>query len=180
MKKCADLRKNIYLYYHGELSGREKKELEEHVVLCADCAARLERVKNVLKSANEETVPEQSAEFWEDYDAGLEKKLERRRFPVLIPRFEIKLFPRLATAAAAVLLAVVIFVKFVPAPDGTEKMLVGSSVEEELFLQEMALLTELGEDFDLPLPDDELIKEIELIESIDPTRDGKLSPIPFV
>ena len=78
MKGCRKFQDKIGLYYYGELSDREKQSLEEHASICKDCAAQIHDVKVILDIVSTKEIPDQSPEFWADYDATLKEKLSAK------------------------------------------------------------------------------------------------------
>jgi hypothetical protein len=59
--KCKTHREQIVLYLYGELTDREKAQLEDHIKNCADCAQDLAYTREVFQKLDEtkaESVPE--------------------------------------------------------------------------------------------------------------------------
>ncbi|MCD4779432.1 MAG: zf-HC2 domain-containing protein [Candidatus Omnitrophica bacterium] len=240
MNKCGKFEEDIILYHYAELSGRDKKAFEEHIVQCEDCRAQLRGVRESLRTVDQMTGPDPSPEFWEDYHTSLNERIRRKPFLLkmfhswrkgfkvagvpLFPGFDFRFVSALAlTLMITVIVCAVILIKqqqfverhekiSVPIyaeqkmaygteqkviteelprkvfkletgidmppedvavrvvqqsvadpEDQIEKVTVSPSLKEELILQEMLLLVELGEEVDLPLNDEDLMKDIKMI-----------------
>ena len=76
MKNCRSYQENLALYAYGELSGRDKAELEHHLVECDGCRQELETLERILGVVSSKTVPERSPAFWSAYNAKLQARLK--------------------------------------------------------------------------------------------------------
>lgn len=98
--KCKKSKEKIILYLYGELSEREKAELEDHLKECSECSHDLEYTKKVFKlvdSSKKEAIPEANWErSWKAISTGVGPKPERRK--------RLFLFPVWAYASAALVL----------------------------------------------------------------------------
>ena len=59
--KCKTHREQIVLYLYGDLTGREKAELKDHIKGCAECSQDLaytREVFHILDDTKVESVPE--------------------------------------------------------------------------------------------------------------------------
>jgi len=76
--RCKKIREQIVFYLYGELSLKEKKELEFHIENCRECAQELiltKRMFRMLEGAREESIPEADWEkCWGAIDAGITRK----------------------------------------------------------------------------------------------------------
>ena len=171
MQECKKFQERIYLYYFDELSEQEKAEFDRHAAQCKDCARRLQRAKGIIDLANRKTAPEQPMEFWSNYNRGLREKLkELRPFPV----FELRLVPRLAAVAIVLIIGILVVIRSqMPARQEMVSRTVEEDVvkelENDLVLQELALLEELGEDVEFPLSDEDLVENMEMLEELNAT-----------
>ena len=196
MKKCAKFKDRIYLYHFGDLSASERSELEAHVAACGECAALLKNVKDVLDLTDKSAVPYQSEQFWAEYDASLMEKIGKGPFSDAAPEtdraelewkrtlaFGLRLAPVFVLASVLLIVSTIVFMRFMPIdkdsiatlPDSLAPRVVSgdevvvSSLEDELLLQELMFLTEMGEEVDLILSDEDLVEEMIMIEDIGAT-----------
>jgi len=181
MKQCLAFKEDISLYYYGALDKEKIETFEAHMKECIHCREAFERTKRLLDSISEARLPEQGQDFWQDYDKTLRARLKR---PSVFPRAVM-----VRRLAAALLLIVGAFVvvrlrapiketepfhqamiaqkaQRVAAEESVNDEVIDEALEDELFLQELALLSELNEELDLAVTDDELLQEIRMIEEI--------------
>jgi len=97
--KCNKFRQNIVLDLYGELTAKDKSDLERHMAVCPGCAKDFAYSKNVfeaLEEVDKEDIPEpQWDASWTKIDSAIKKESPRwKYFPV---------FPKWAYAAAGVL-----------------------------------------------------------------------------
>jgi hypothetical protein len=71
---CADREENLVLFHYGDLDGAERDGLHAHVGSCAACAAYLKDLGTLLPLTV--AVSEPAANFWNDYDRELRKKID--------------------------------------------------------------------------------------------------------
>ncbi len=214
MDKCKKYDEMISLYCFNELSERDQKVIEVHMHTCQRCTTQLTEIKSTLQLVNKRQIPEMSTQFWEEYDAGLKEKLNKKPstssgifnvdFSSIFLNIYRKSVPRFAYATIFLLIlasSYLVIQQYQLAKkdkiDGVDthivkedikredssdtqiieeavqeavtkkdQTIVHLSLEDELILQEMILLSELGEDVDLPLNDDDFIEDLEMIENL--------------
>lgn len=89
--KCKTHREQIVLYLYGDLTGREKAELEDHIKGCAECAADLvytREVFQILDDAKVERMPEADWDrCWSTISTDIadQAKKSQRKNSFLIP-----------------------------------------------------------------------------------------------
>ena len=74
---CQDYQKLIPAYLDGELPGKQKKELEEHLGVCSLCSQELLKFKKLREVTEEMKFVEPPEEAWRRYWAGVYNRLER-------------------------------------------------------------------------------------------------------
>jgi len=81
--KCKKYREQIVLYLYGELTDREKAELEDHLKVCTDCAEDLAYTREVfqtLDDAKVESVPEADWDkCWKAIHTDITEKQTKRK-----------------------------------------------------------------------------------------------------
>ena len=93
---CEGMESQLIAYLDGRASVRERREVEQHLALCAACRARVEGFRGVWKVLEEAPAPEPSAWF----DARLRQRIAEEPPPALWTRVIAWLpQPRLALAS---------------------------------------------------------------------------------
>jgi len=104
--KCKTHREQIVLYLYGDLTDREKTELEDHIKGCAECAADLaytREVFQILDDTKVESVPEANWDkCWSTISMDISDKAKKRE------RKKLFLIPGWAYAGAALILIFVL------------------------------------------------------------------------
>ncbi|MCJ7458151.1 MAG: zf-HC2 domain-containing protein [candidate division Zixibacteria bacterium] len=77
--KCKDFDKLIHLYFDGELDAGESKEIEEHLLTCQNCAAKLQELKKLEESAKGVRLPELSPDYWKTFAERVRNEIILRR-----------------------------------------------------------------------------------------------------
>ena len=97
--KCKKSKEKIVLYLYGELSKKEKAEVESHIKECPECSRDFAYTKKVFKVLDEakEEIPEADWEkCWGEIGNGTEEKSGRQKRFLFLPQW--------AFATAAVML----------------------------------------------------------------------------
>lgn len=77
--KCEDFDKLIHLYFDGELDAGKSKEMEEHLLTCQNCVAKLQELKNLEAEAKRIRMPEPSSAYWKSFTEEVRNKIILRR-----------------------------------------------------------------------------------------------------
>jgi len=77
--KCEDFDKLIHLYFDGELDAGKSIEMEEHLLTCQNCAAKLLELKKLGESAKGIRLPELSPEYWKTFAERVRNEIILRR-----------------------------------------------------------------------------------------------------
>lgn len=97
--KCKKYKEKIVLLLYGELSEKEKAEVESHIKGCPECSRDLAYTRNVFKVLDDakEKIPEADWEkCWGRIDSGVTEKPSRQKKYFFLPQW--------AFAAATVIL----------------------------------------------------------------------------
>jgi len=76
---CKDFDKLIHLYFDGELDAGKSKEIEEHLLTCQNCAAKLQELKKLEESAKGVRLPELSPDYWKTFAERVRNEIILRR-----------------------------------------------------------------------------------------------------
>jgi hypothetical protein len=77
--KCEDFDKLIHLYFDGELDAEKSKEIEEHLLTCQKCAAKLQELENLADAAKRIRMPEPSSDYWKTFTERVRNEIILRR-----------------------------------------------------------------------------------------------------
>lgn len=77
--RCEDFDKLIHLYFDGELDAGKSKEIEEHLLTCQRCAAKLQELKKLEESAKGIRMPELSPDYWKTFAERVRNEIILRR-----------------------------------------------------------------------------------------------------
>jgi hypothetical protein len=77
--KCEDFDKLIHLYFDGELDAEKSKEIEEHLLTCQKCAAKLQELENLANAAMRIRMPEPSSDYWKTFTERVRNEIILRR-----------------------------------------------------------------------------------------------------
>ncbi len=82
MKSHRHVRKELYDYLQGGLSGRDHKAIEEHLAQCQDCRLELDAIRDsaaILRQHARKPHEVRPAFYWQQFAAKVELKIERER-----------------------------------------------------------------------------------------------------
>jgi hypothetical protein len=71
---CRHLEADLVLFHYGDLVGRERESLAEHVARCAGCAGYLKELEKLMPLAVKNDAPPHA--FWMSYNRELRQKLD--------------------------------------------------------------------------------------------------------
>lgn len=77
--KCEDFDKLVHLYFDGELDAGKSKEIEEHLLTCQNCAAKLQELKKLEEGAKSIRMPELSPDYWKTFAERVRNEIILRR-----------------------------------------------------------------------------------------------------
>ena len=102
--KCNQARQLVMDFCESELSGHLLDQFKLHLETCPKCRQEVRAVQRTLKILKEVEPTSPPSGFWEDYLVGVRSKIkvQKRR------RWVRRLVPSLGTAAAVILLAVLL------------------------------------------------------------------------
>lgn len=78
MFDCIFIKKKLYDYQDNSLSDRERFKVKAHLERCTDCSGILQGMRNVVRTAEDKTIPMPSEDFWRHFKIGLDEKLNER------------------------------------------------------------------------------------------------------
>jgi anti-sigma factor RsiW len=78
MFRCFFIEKKLYEYLDNTLSEKETIALREHLEVCPRCARSLSEIARVIRWASEIPVPRPGEDFWHNFKAELNYKLNQR------------------------------------------------------------------------------------------------------
>ncbi len=116
MKPCRQFEARITEKLFGELDTQRERELEAHLMGCADCRATLAEWQNVLHTLGKSAPPRMPEHFWAGYWDRLHERMAIESQPQsswwesLGFRFHLRWSPALRFAAAAALVLLGIFI----------------------------------------------------------------------
>ena len=74
---CHDYKDLMMGYLDNELSDEQKRQFEEHLAGCGECAGELEEFKKLKAITDEVTLVEPEDRMWQDYWDGIYNRIER-------------------------------------------------------------------------------------------------------
>lgn len=74
---CNDYKDLMMGYIDNELSDQQRRQFEEHLAGCPECASELEEFKKLKAITDEVTLVEPEDRIWQDYWAGIYNRIER-------------------------------------------------------------------------------------------------------
>ncbi len=77
--KCEDFDKLIHPYFDGELGKEKSKEIEEHLLTCKNCAAKLQKLSDIAGEAKRIRIPEPSPDYWKTFGQRVRDEIILRR-----------------------------------------------------------------------------------------------------
>ncbi|HKY08108.1 MAG TPA: hypothetical protein VJQ55_07705 [Candidatus Binatia bacterium] len=103
---CREHEENLVMFHYGDLDGRDKLTLQEHLCRCASCTNYLDELAALLPLALKIDQPPET--FWSDYTRELRRKLDgstehRSWVQALRDYFQPRWLPAAATAGVIAL-----------------------------------------------------------------------------
>lgn len=117
----------------------------------------MNKKKDMLNMINKDLESAQDKVDWSEFDKKLNAKLYK---PSIFDIFDFMLKPQFATALVLLLAGTFVFKNVTRLEKDTEL-----SIEDEIYIQEMILMSELGEEFSLPSSDQELQEDYQMLSS---------------
>ncbi len=77
--KCEEVDKLLHPFFDGELSVEKSKQIEEHLLTCQRCAAKLQELENLEEGARRIRMPEPSSEYWKTFTERVRNEIILRR-----------------------------------------------------------------------------------------------------
>jgi len=74
---CHDYKDLMMGYLDDELSEEQKKQFEEHLAGCPECAGELKEFQKLKAITDEVTLVEPEDKLWQDYWTGIYNRIER-------------------------------------------------------------------------------------------------------
>ncbi|MHC4229353.1 MAG: anti-sigma factor family protein [Planctomycetota bacterium] len=74
---CHDYKDLMMGYLDNELTDERKRQFEEHLAGCSECAGQLEQFRKLKAITDEVTLVEPEDRIWQDYWSGVYNRLER-------------------------------------------------------------------------------------------------------
>ncbi|MCK4293477.1 MAG: zf-HC2 domain-containing protein [Planctomycetes bacterium] len=74
---CDDYKDLLMSYLDDELSAEQRRQFEEHLAGCPDCAGELEEFKKLKAITDEVALVEPEDRIWQDYWSNIYNRIER-------------------------------------------------------------------------------------------------------
>lgn len=74
---CHDYKDLMMGYLDNELNEEQKKQFEEHLAGCPECAGELKEFQKLKAITDEVTLVEPEDKLWQDYWTGIYNRIER-------------------------------------------------------------------------------------------------------
>jgi len=74
---CHDYKDLMMGYLDNELSDQQRRQFEEHLAGCPECAGELEEFKRLKAITDEVTLVEPEDRIWQEYWEGIYNRIER-------------------------------------------------------------------------------------------------------
>lgn len=74
---CDDYKDLLMSYLDDELSDEQRRQFEEHLAGCPDCAGELEEFKKLKAITDEVALVEPEDRIWQDYWSNIYNRIER-------------------------------------------------------------------------------------------------------
>ncbi|HEX9971145.1 MAG TPA: zf-HC2 domain-containing protein, partial [bacterium] len=115
---CQDIKNKLELYLDNELSVQEKAEIEAHLLICADCAKQLAKLKSLDSLGKLDIFPEPSVLYWKELRLNIMndlKSADKRSIDLaaLLQKFKRYIFPPKLSFRLAGLVATAVIVFFI-------------------------------------------------------------------
>lgn len=175
MSKCKPFKDQIYLYCAGLLDKSEKDRFEQHIIECQSCANEVKEQSKILDTIEHRADVANEKVFWAEFDKGLDAKLNKKTIledisDLITNIAKVILSPQLATAFVLVVAGTFVFKNMQHLEKKNAKIAYVTdgelSIEDEIYIQELMLLAELGEEIELPTSDEELQKDFQMISEL--------------
>ena len=75
MTTCGEVGERLIAYAEGELGAEERRRVGAHLATCAACAREARLLREVLGRVQALPVPEPPARFWEEFGAGVHRRI---------------------------------------------------------------------------------------------------------
>lgn len=165
MLQCIFLKRKLYDYVDNSLSEIDRIKVEKHLERCPHCQQRLNQIKAILECAGSKNIPSPNNEFWHNFKAGLDRRLnEALAGPVTFtqkPKFYLR--PAFASAAIGVFfLAIGISLYKFPRPNHMQL-----AQDDRQLVEEAATIEELTETSELNHDEDAYLEEIDLLMQLE-------------
>jgi len=73
-----EIKKLISSYHEGELNNTQKKQVEEHIAICAECKDEFEVMREFEEVMDKMELKQAPKEMWQVYWSSVYNRLERR------------------------------------------------------------------------------------------------------
>jgi anti-sigma factor RsiW len=103
MIRCLFIRGKLYEYIDKSLSEEDHVRVANHLETCVSCRTRVAQIGRVLSVAAQNTAPVPSEDFWNNFRAELDDKLNQKLVPSC-PARAIRVRSALALATACLLI----------------------------------------------------------------------------
>jgi len=163
MLRCFFIRRKLYDYLDSSLSEVDRVGVKEHLSQCPACRKKLNDMARVLSLVTNKSALEPSEDFWRDFKAGLDLKIDAIREPEYSPQAKraFNFRPALAYASALVfILALGLYVSFSNKPMALAR-------QDLSLANEVELLEELSDSAAIYPGEEGLIEEISIINQLD-------------
>lgn len=81
MGECKATQQRLPAHHDGELPEDERLAVEAHLASCGRCAREAALLREALERARALPVPEPPAAFWEEFEAGVRRRITAERPP---------------------------------------------------------------------------------------------------
>ena len=75
MSECEAIRDRLLSHHEDELGVEERRRVEGHLATCAACTREARLLREVLGRVRTLPVPEPPARFWEEFGAGVHRRI---------------------------------------------------------------------------------------------------------
>ncbi len=75
MSECETIRDRLLSHHEDELGAEERRRVGAHLATCAACAREARRLREMLGRVQALPVPEPPARFWEEFSAGVHRRI---------------------------------------------------------------------------------------------------------
>lgn len=145
MLRCFFVKSKLYPYLEETLSDTDKSSVRNHLDSCTSCRNRASQLKTILDLVRQKRLPELPREFWHNFRADLDNRLNQELVPGVAAGCLLKyrLRPAFAYAFALILVAFMGFY-FHFQPFHYDDL-----VNEVTVLEEIGVAPELNQDKDV-------------------------------